>query len=263
MTQAKREWAEHSDLREFYTNHRNRVEDLYASERRFLPWLARQSQSVLDVGCATGGFSRIWKHFRPDIRYTGIDVSSNLIHGARKAFPELRFEVGDCAEGLPFENRYSSVVAALGWLHWEPRYLNALEELWRLTQDFLFFDVRLRSYPEGNLCGKQQVAFAGEWDGQTTTPYLCFAWAPFAASLMELLPSSIYAYGYVGRPASTVMGIEDEVCFATFVLKRPPAGRTAYRTRLCLDLPIEWPQSLRSTVELLPKEHLETLVPFF
>lgn len=68
-------WAEHPDLVAFYAEHRKHPEDLYPSESRFLPWLARQAHSVVDVGCAAGGFSDVWRHYQPEIRYVGVDLS--------------------------------------------------------------------------------------------------------------------------------------------------------------------------------------------
>src|SRR5579872_6417046 len=85
--------AVHADLVTFYSNRRNRLDDLYPSERRFLPWLARGSSSVLDVGCAAGGFAEIWRSCNDRIEYVGVDVSPQLVDAARSLHPELDFRV--------------------------------------------------------------------------------------------------------------------------------------------------------------------------
>jgi SAM-dependent methyltransferase len=253
-------WAEHPDLVAFYAQHRNRPEDLYPSERRFLPWLAKQSASVLDTGCAAGGFSNIWRHFQPDINYIGVDVSASLVEVAATLHPDLVFHQGNCAEGLQFPNRYAEVVAALGWLHWELRYRAAIKELWRLTDRFLFFDVRLVSNPGQVVSGKQQVAFHGPWDGKTTTPYMTLAWDVFARVLLDLQPVMIAGQGYWGKAADTVMDIAGPVCFAAFVLEKGSEDDDSSKPIVCLDSPLEWPKKLRYCVEVLPATQLEKLI---
>jgi SAM-dependent methyltransferase len=254
-------WAEHPDLITFYTQHRNRPEDLYPSERRFLPWLAKQSSSVLDVGCAAGGFRNIWRHYQPAIKYTGVDVSASLIDAARRLYPDSTFQQGNCAAGLSLSNRYATVVQALGWLHWEPEYQRALAELWRLTDRYLFFDVRLVADRRQETSGSQQMALSGSWDGTTTTPYICVAWPRFAALMMELGPAAILGYGYWGKPAKSVMGIDHNVCFATFVLEKASAGKNASRPVVCIDMPLPWLPALAVRAEVRPPAELEALVP--
>src|SRR5204862_434647 len=68
---AAQAWVDHPQLVDFYASHRSRPEDLYPSERRFLPWLAGQSDRVLDAGCGAGGFAGIWRHFNPVIGVDG------------------------------------------------------------------------------------------------------------------------------------------------------------------------------------------------
>jgi SAM-dependent methyltransferase len=254
-------WAEHPELVNFYTKHRNRPEDLYPSERRFLPWLAKQTRTVLDIGCAAGGFSRIWQHYQPGIRYVGVDVSASLIAAARSLYPAAEFHEGNCAEGLSFADRSATVVQALGWLHWEERYERALRELWRVCDRYLFFDVRLATEAELAMSGRQQMAFAGAWDGQTTTPYICLAWPLFAGLLLNLRPCTIFGYGYLGRPAETVMGVGPEVCFSTFVLEKGPANDSLPLTTVCLEMPLPWPAALTETAMVVPATKLPTLVP--
>lgn len=203
---------EQPELVEFFSTHRNRPEDLYPSERRFLPELAARAETVLDVGCAAGGFVDIWRTYNPAIRYTGVDVSEALVAAARRLHLEAEFHVGDCAQGLPFADGAADVVAALGWLHWEPRYLDALAELWRLTGRALFFDVRLHAGGD-DIVGSQHLT-RGE------VPYLCLAWPPFEARLAELRPGRVRAYGYPGPPADTTTGVPGEIVLAAFVLER-------------------------------------------
>lgn len=254
-------WAEHPELVAFYANHRNRPEDLYPSERRFLPWLASQVSSVMDTGCAAGGFSNIWRHYRPDIVYTGLDVSASLIQTARKLHPELRFLHENVTQGTKLPDRYATVVQALGWLNWEPDYARAIDELWRLTDRYLFLDVRLVAQHDSATIGQQRLALTGDWDGETTTPYVTVAWPFFAALLVDLQPVTLLGYGYWGKPAETVMGVDQSVCFATFVLEKAPVRVETRLPTVCIDLPLAWPAALAERVDLLPAPQLDALVP--
>lgn len=239
-------WVEHPDLVEFYSSQRNTPDDLYPSERRFLPWLAGEADTVLDVGCGAGGFAAIWDHFHPGIAYTGVDASAALVGAARRLHPEARFEQADGSRPLPFADRSFDVVAGLGWLHLEPRYRDALPELWRVAGRRLFFDVRLQTEQPADVTGRQRLALSGDWDGATEIPYIAVAWAGFAQALLALGPASIRAHGYTGAPADTVSRMPVPVCFATFVLERSDAA--ADEPDVLLDLPFPWPAGLPGRV---------------
>jgi SAM-dependent methyltransferase len=251
------DWADHPDLVAYYETHRNALSDLYPSERRFLPWLASAADSVLDVGCGAGGFAEAWRACRPSISYTGVDVSGPLIRAARQAHPEHEFLRADCAEGVPLADGFADVVSAVGWLHWETRYAGALAELWRLTGRYAFFDMRLLDESGPDTQAVQRLALTTDWDGRTTVPYICASWPRVAKLLVDLCPGRILAHGYWGRPAATVMGINGDVCFATFVLERGDHRRCP---EVVLDLPLDWPRALTGRVRLAGAERLDELV---
>jgi SAM-dependent methyltransferase len=251
-------WADHPDLVDFYATHRNRPEDLYASEARFLPWLARQAGSVLDTGCAVGGFSEIWSHFNPDLSYTGVDVSASLVAAARQLHPRLEFVLGNVSDGLPLRDRYADVVQALGWLPWEPRWDIALDELWRLTGRWLFLDVRVVADPADAGVGRQRIELVGEWDGKTETPYVTVAWPELARRLAALRPAAVYGYGYWGHPSDSTRDVPENICLATFVLTR---GDRDAAPSVCLDLPLAWPDDAAPGAEILPPDRLAERVP--
>jgi hypothetical protein len=150
-------------------------------------------------------------------------------------------------------------VVALGWLHWEPRYLQAIAEMWRVTSRRLFFDVRLDGEASEDRSGRQRLALSGEWDGETTVPYLVLAWEAFAGGLLALEPGAILNQGYLGRPSDTVTGMQGEICFATFVLERRDAHTS--RPVVCADLPFDWPARLSDQVDLRNPEELGRLAP--
>lgn len=208
------------------------MDALYPSERRFLAWLAGSARTVLDVGCAAGGLADVWCSFNQDIEYTGVDVSRALIEAARLRRPQHRFLVEDCIDGVSLPDGAADVVQALGWLHWEPRWRIALPELWRLTGERLFFDIRLRAGIGDDIVGVQRIAGGG------TAPYVVVAWEELARELRSLAPARILAFGYEGRPAETAVGVPPTVTFAAFVLEKGQTPASA-----CLELPLEWPEA--------------------
>ncbi|HET7568274.1 MAG TPA: class I SAM-dependent methyltransferase [Gaiellaceae bacterium] len=229
-------WSVHPDLVAFYRSNRNRPEHLYRSEARYLPWLAERSESVLDVGCAAGGFRSIWQAYAPAIRYEGVDLSAKLVEAARVLHPDVPFHQGDAVAGIELPDGRADVVQALGWLHWCEEWERALDELWRLAGRYLFFDARLALDGEG-VVGRQRLELAGAWDGRTTTPYVVVPWPRLVRRIGSLAPAAVHGFGYRGAPAPSVEGVPDEICFATFVLER---GEPVAEPRLELELPLEW-----------------------
>jgi SAM-dependent methyltransferase len=258
VTDAPIEWTEHSDLVEFYSSSRNRLEDLYPSERRFVPWLASSAKSVLDVGCGAGGFADVWRSFNPGLRYEGVDASAGLIDAARRLHPNDNFWVADGAAGLPVGDGHADVVVGLGWLHLDPRYQAGLTELARASAHHVFIDLRLHDEGGEDRRGAQRLALTKEWDGETTIPYIAVEWSRAAAMLAALRPAKILGLGYRGEPADTVTGIDVPLCLATFVLELAPANPPS-KPLVCLDMPLRWPESVEADVR--PSTELEELAP--
>ena len=73
---------------DFYTNNRNKVSDLYLSEKKPLSFIKKKKiKSVIDYGCAVGGFYNIFKiYFRKKISYHGLDTEINVIKEAKEKF---------------------------------------------------------------------------------------------------------------------------------------------------------------------------------
>lgn len=231
------DWSELPELEEYFSIQRTRPEDLYPSEKFFLPWLARNCDTVLDAGCAVGGFSNIWKHYNTDIVYSGIDLSTRLISAAKRQYAENEFQVANPVEGLPFKDDQYCCVAALGWFHWEPRWKIAMSELWRVSKKYMFFDVRMSVRPGAF---KQSMEFAGAEN--SAVDYIVISESDIVQSLQSLKNvKTILGFGYKGNSDSSVIGLNDEIYFATFVIEK--GHDSEVNVAVDMDLFIQWPEN--------------------
>lgn len=86
-------------------------------------------QYLLDAGCGTGEMIHLFCNDCPDKKYTGIDLSENMIKVAkRKGIANANFVVGDC-ENLPFEAESFDVVTCSMSFHHYPEPLRFFQSL--------------------------------------------------------------------------------------------------------------------------------------
>ncbi|WP_392535823.1 class I SAM-dependent methyltransferase [Nostoc sp. C117] len=98
-----------------------------AVQKRLLEYvdLPERSSNVLDIGCGTGRLlERLATQF-PELRGTGLDLSTNMLRMARlsnRHHPRLIFIEGK-AESLPFANgQFDAVFSTISFLHYlEPQ----------------------------------------------------------------------------------------------------------------------------------------------
>lgn len=219
MTRRVEAW---NPLLDYYASHRNSVADLYPSERVFLPSIAAQVSSVLDVGCATGGFSRIMRELNPDIRYVGVDSNRRFIERARRDFPDVEFHVSDGVE-LPFASGSFDLVHCSGVLHLTRAYARVMSAMWRQSSRFLLADLRLTPGP--SVEGVLRVA-----DEVPELPYVVLNADEAVAIVRSLqpMPSRVTVRGYAHAPsASATLPHGTDVFMAFFLAERGPGGATA------------------------------------
>lgn len=64
----------------------------------------KKYQTILDVGCASGHISYLFKKLFPESSVTGIDPASHFIKFAKKTYPTVNFQCVD-AHKLPFKDK--------------------------------------------------------------------------------------------------------------------------------------------------------------
>ncbi len=238
-------WS-HGNVLQFYTGQRHTVDELYESERAVLMPAIASCASVLDVGCAAGGFYDILQALKPGIAYAGVDVVPEMIAAARARHPSVRFEVSDGAT-LDFTQKAFDLAFCTGVLLHNPNYEGMLRELYRVASRSCIIDLpRLVAAPytfrleTSHMVLKRRFhdVAVGVDEQQTSVPYVLAQPQPMFEFLVEALdpkPRALVAVGYYGHPNESVVLPVKPVCFCVVYLAK--GDRRTTRTKVLLDLP--------------------------
>ena len=212
---------------DFFTGHRNATSEVYDSEWFFLKDRLREGMSVLDVGAALGGFAAILAEHLGDFRYTGVDISVEMVERARELHPDHAFH--HVAEGdlTPLGDERYDLVLALGILHLHEAWRDTVRSAWAHTGACLILDLRQCDGPsiEDRARSWFQMDFNGGGDShrRARLPYNVINAAEALEAIRELCPGAagIAQYGYehsVSRAATCPI---DRVMATTWRIERP------------------------------------------
>lgn len=207
----------------YFLMHRDSIDDLYCSEKHFIEYVMKSGKSVLDIGCATGGFSKIVKKYNKGLDYTGVDISPAMIEEAKKRFPQEKFYLCD-GQNLDFPDESFDICISFGVLHMTERWEKLFSEAWRVCRVAFLFD--LRTVDRGGICDAklsyQRIEFDGQWDGVSKVPYVIVNLEDAIRYMMSLNPKikSLKTYGYWHPVSETAVTVFDTVCMSVFYLKK-------------------------------------------
>ena len=237
MSTAK-EWSNPSVIDYYYQN-RHDVSDLYPSEKVFLPRVLFPGATVLDVGCASGGFFNIMRSFEPDLEYTGIDLSEKAIALARERYPEATFVLTEGFK-LPFDDNTFDIVHCTSVFNNEPKYQEMLKEMYRVSNRFVVVDIRLLK----NIGEVQETVYNIQFnsnDVEAKVPYVVNDADEVANFILQLepKPKALRGTGYFHQVAKEAEPTGSEPCMTILLLQKGATGNGS--TVLDLDdLPIEF-----------------------
>lgn len=127
-------WNESADYYEVNSEMNAVGEGIHPDHARIAAFLdAQGSSSVLDVGCGTGHLASALGSLTPEVEYTGIDVASAAVEGARRIGRPGTYLVGDTA-ALPFDDASFDAVVSLYALEHFTRPVDSLREFVRVVR---------------------------------------------------------------------------------------------------------------------------------
>jgi ubiquinone/menaquinone biosynthesis C-methylase UbiE len=233
-------WSKKNAVK-FFNTHRNTLNDVYTSEKHFLSEVIEPGCSILDLGCAAGGFFNVFSELEPSITYTGIDISKEMVKTARTNHPEVDFIVSS-GSSLPFKNRSFDVVFCSGAFHMTYDWREILKEGWRVAKKYFVFDVRLiEATPSIEDISKsyEKIAFYNEWDGKTIVPYILLNVNDFLANINSLhpYPAMQKYFGYYHPVSEMTVSPVNEVCMTMCCFNKDNISEK----KVIWDLPIKFP----------------------
>jgi SAM-dependent methyltransferase len=134
-------WSQPGVL-DFFTKERGSTADVYPSEWFFLKDRLKEGMSVLDIGCAQGGFAGVLGEHLKRFSYTGVDISAEMIEKAKARHPGHRFICATEGDLSALRGEGFDLVLVLGILHLHEAWRETLKTAWQYTKGALLFDLR-------------------------------------------------------------------------------------------------------------------------
>ncbi len=200
-------WAGRDTI-QYYTENRNRYTDLYPSEQWFLTREFLCSlRSILDVGCAAGGFYEIFSGLNPEVSYTGMDVVEAFVAQAEERYPQAEFVAYSGTGPFPVKEKYDLVFSS-GLMHLVDNWRELFTRMTAQSRGFVLADFRLITGP--TYAGTFQPSFADRESDVPQINYHVINGRELKSFFKELSCfSCVEPYGYRGKPSRMANGITD------------------------------------------------------
>jgi SAM-dependent methyltransferase len=236
MNSAKDKNWQNESVKKFYLENRSSPSQLYSSEKYFFDKIDLRNKSILDIGCACGGFYNIFKVLYENINYTGVDISPELIFEAGRLYPEASFCVS-AGEKLGFENESFDLVFSTGVFHLiEDGWRDLYREAYRTAREKVLIDFRITDKESRRGRIKLDFYGAGEKNYALYTVLNIFELFDFLNALKPK-PFKISAYGYNHKPSAMADINIDDICMAFFLVEK--GGLNNKKTGYSIGLPFD------------------------
>lgn len=215
---------------DFFKGHRNTVASVYPSEWVFLGNLLKEGMSLLDIGCALGGFCSVAEEKLKSFEYVGVDASPKMVAEAKRLHPAREFHTATESSMDVLHGRKFDLVLCLGILHLNHNWRKLIECSWNHTGSHLLIDLREtdqetvedteRSYFLMNFNSNNEAP-----EASTRLPYNVVNSAEALGAVKSLTPgrSKLYEYGYLHAVGSNTVIPFEEVMMKTYLISKPNA----------------------------------------
>ncbi|MBK7891750.1 MAG: class I SAM-dependent methyltransferase [Bdellovibrionales bacterium] len=211
---------------EYFEHHRNTTSGVYSSEWFFLKDCLFEGMTVLDIGCAQGGFAAVLGEHLANFSYTGVDISSEMIERAQAKFPEHEFHVTGETDFEAVSGRTFDLVICLGILHLNENWRDVIELAWSRTGSKLILD--LRETVGESIEDKSRAYFRMDFNGGDTKhtefhlPYIIVNTAEALQTVTEKCCGlkGISRFGYMHPIRGAAVAPLSEVMMSTYLIAK-------------------------------------------
>ncbi len=201
-----------------WSKDRSKINELYPSETHFFLNNLKYCNSFLDIGCATGNFINIIKKKTIIKKYTGIDVSENMIIKARSLYPNFIFKTYN---GKTInENTKYDLAYSFGTLQYCNNYKSIISQMINLSKRFTIFDLRF-SFVKDFINIKKNYQIIPN-SNNTKLPYNIINLLDFLEFILNITKRKfeISFYGYKKTPAKNIVTDAKEVYMVSVMIDK-------------------------------------------
>lgn len=207
-----------SEAQQFFSRERKKKEDLYLGEKFFLSKILFEKCTILDIGCAQGGFYKIIKSFLKSFSYTGIDNSEKMILKAKKKFPKGNFYLIRNNDFRKLRKKYD-IVIIYGVLHLTPEWKQILNNTRYLFKKFLLFDLRETNLKTiDNNVTKSFLSFNKK--NKKRIPYNIINTNDASSFIKKKFLDNIYKFSYHGKISNLANSKIKKVEFTNYCISK-------------------------------------------
>ncbi len=141
MNNVKNSWSQKAIIK-FISENRKNYKDLYIGEKILLDQYFKKNFSVLDIGCAQGGFINILKKINNKFTYVGIDYNKKMLDIAKQKYPSSKFVHTKKNDYSNYIKKKFDLVIVFGILHLNKEWKKIIKEAYKLSKRYLIFDLR-------------------------------------------------------------------------------------------------------------------------
>jgi len=211
---------------EFFAERRGTGTDVYPSEWFFLKDRLCEDVSVLDIGCAQGGFAQVIAERVKAFRYVGADVNIEMVARAKARLPRHAFVHVREGDFSALGDEKFDLVLVLGILHLHETWRETLAAAWARTKGALIFD--LREWDGATVADKTRSYMTMDFhradaDHQAARlPYILLNSTEALRTVREVCADArrIGHYGYLHPPSGTAVTPAEQVMMNTWCVER-------------------------------------------
>lgn len=201
-----------------WSKDRGNIRDLYPSESYFFTKNLKFCHSFLDIGCATGNFLNIIKKKTKIKKYTGMDVSPNMISKAKELYPKFTFKIYN---GKTIKDNYNyDLVYSFGTLQYCNNYKKLITQMINLSKRFTIFDLRF-SFEKNfiNIYKNYQII---PNSNNARLPYNVINFFEFLRFILDITKKKfkVSFYGYKKTPAKNIATEAREVFMVSVMIDK-------------------------------------------
>lgn len=201
-----------------WSKSRDKISDLYPSEKKFFIQKIKLSNSFIDIGCAAGNFIKIIAKYTNIKNYLGIDISENMIEEARLKFPNYNFKQYDGKKIV--YNIKSDLVYSFGTLQYCNNYKDIITQMISASKKFVIFDLRF-SLDKDLIDIKKSYQVIPNSKNKRL-PYNVLNFPKFLNYIINATKKKyrIELFGYKNKPASNCVTIHKEVYMLSILIDK-------------------------------------------